>query len=251
MKTVIATMTDSAHFGWAIQSLKSLRLTNSSIPVYIVLIGGKKEQAKKVRKINPRAYCEIYVGAYRKCSHHSLSQFKPRAIRGALKKFSMKNGDNIIWADADCIYTYSIGEILTILERHDLTIKVQKRAANRFVRAQYIKRIFNAGIIGVRLNPIMRSFLSAWSKRVYVGVRSKQWCAKQHDQGRLFLTYEKYKDRIKFAQLPHSFNTPYIREGQTIPKIWHMMAMKKYPDRANYIIKKVFECIRKGERKFT
>jgi hypothetical protein len=249
MKQVIATMVDSCHFPWLIKSLESLRLTNPAIPIYVVLIGGDARKVIRLRKANPRVSYEIYTGLYHRCVHNSLSQFKPRAIRGAMKKFKMKNGDKIVWVDADCIYTGSIGEIFNILDDHDLTIKVQKKMANGLPRKHYIKRIFNAGVIGIKISSVMIRFFDSWSKRIYFGVRSETWCDKQHDQGRLYLTYEVYKSKIKFHPLPHIYNTPFINKKEPIPKIWHMMAMKKHQSAANETIRKLFVYIKKGERK--
>jgi hypothetical protein len=231
---MIVTMADEHHLVWLRYSMLSLAHTNPNVPVFVMLLNCPHSVTRQVISWHEDVQVGMWFGKLWRCRIHDfVSHLKPVAIRMAMRRNRLGPRDHVLWIDSDCIYLGDISSFTNMMDKYDFVIKTRKDKSGDKVPDRIR---FQAGVFGLRLSSNGLALLDKWETLINKEYKNQElWCAKQHDQGRLFLAYKALAPRIRKGNLPHAFNLQGIGHN---PIIWHLIGQKD-PKVRDLVINKI------------
>ena len=191
---------------------------------YLYLINSDKPTDREIQSWHPNLILEkvrwrIDPDNWRAlmCSARALP------LETVLKKYNEK----VIYLDSDTLVRKSIHELLSILDKNDLTVKYRPQLNQMGAAGTHYAAKFNNGVIGIRPSPIGIKFAQRYNELIQEHIASgkplehhlkKENITSIFDQELLFLTYLEFQDDISFYPLPEKFNDARFSPNSII---WH------------------------------
>jgi alpha-N-acetylglucosamine transferase len=143
----------------------------------------------------------------------------------------------VLYLDSDMLVMGPLDELFGELEAYDLLVQYRPQADVSGAGGTRFAGKFNSGVIAIRPSDVGIEFARQYDRRITEWIDTgKQLCKYDEDSGIetcidqefLYLVYEEFKDRLKFAPLPDKFNDSRFRPGSVI---WHGkgVARKRLP----------------------
>jgi len=231
---MILTAVDDNFLGEAVSLIKSCARRAPRQRFYLFLVNSNEERIAQVRKFHPKLIVEHVQWPYDAERWRGLMC---SARSGPILHVLQKYKEPVVYLDADMLVMGPLDELFDELETYDLL--VQYRPEGDVLGAGGTRKAgrFNSGVIAVRPSDEGIEFARQYNHRISKWIDTgKPLCKYDEDCGIetcidqefLYLVYEEFKGRLRFAPLPIKFNDSRFRPGSVI---WHGkgVARKRLP----------------------
>ncbi len=237
---MILTAVDDNFLPEAVSLIKSCASRAPRHRFYLFLVNSTEERIVRVRRFHPNLIVEHVQWPYDAQRWRGLMcSARAAPILYVLETYK----EPALYLDSDMLVMGSIDGLFAELESYDLMVQYRPEADVLGAGGTRKAGRFNSGVIALRPSDVSIEFARRYDRRIREWIDTgKPLCRYDEDCGIetcidqefLYLVYEQFRERLRFAPLPDKFNDSRFRPDSII---WHGKGVSR--KRLPYVLAKL------------